>query len=105
MTSYSNLATISLRVFAEKPQMALAELPKKVYNIRDAGKKKSAGMAASLFHSNTKWQFIFGCILIALVIIAVIVLISASLGASSCPAEKRRRRSCMDWSRSTTGRS
>ena len=42
--------------------------------------KKPAGMAASLFNSNTKWQFLFGCILIVLVIVAVIVLISASLG-------------------------
>ena len=33
----------------------------------------------NLFHSDTKWQFLFGCILIALVIIAVIVLISSSL--------------------------
>ena len=47
-----------------------------------SGKKKSSGMAASLFHSNTKWQFIFGCVLIVLVIVAVIVLISASLGKS-----------------------
>ena len=45
-----------------------------------SGKKKTGGMAASLFHSNTKWQFIFGCVLIVLVIVAVIVLISASLG-------------------------
>lgn len=32
--------------------------------------------------SNAKWQFIFGCVLIAAVIIAVIVLITASLGSS-----------------------
>ena len=47
-----------------------------------SGKKKRSGMAASLFHSNTKWQFIFGCVLIVLVIVAVIVLITASLGKS-----------------------
>lgn len=38
---------------------------------------------APLFNSNTKWQFIFGCILILLVIIAVIVLITASLGPTA----------------------
>ncbi len=37
-------------------------------------------MAAGLFQSNAKWQFLFGCILILLVIVAVIILISASLG-------------------------
>lgn len=44
-----------------------------------SGKKSTAGMAASLFNSNTRWQFLFGCVLIVLVIVAVIVLISASL--------------------------
>ena len=48
---------------------------------------KSSGKAAALFNSNTKWQFIFGCILIVLVIVAVIVLISASLGPASKPVE------------------
>lgn len=48
----------------------------------------SGGKAAALFSSNTKWQFIFGCILIVLVIVAVIILISASLGpASKKPVE------------------
>lgn len=35
--------------------------------------------AAAPANSSTKWQFIFGCILIVLVIVAVIVLISSSL--------------------------
>ena len=34
-------------------------------------------------NSNTRWQFIFGCILILAVIIAVIILISASIGGNS----------------------
>ena len=42
---------------------------------------------APLFNSNTKWQFIFGCILIVLVIVAVIILITASLGPTSKPVE------------------
>lgn len=36
--------------------------------------------------SNTQWQFIFGCVLVAAVIIAVIVLISASLKGSATKA-------------------
>ena len=59
-------------------------LPPKVAANADTGtvqrEKKTSGVAASLFRSNTKWQFLFGCILIVLVIVAVIVLISASLG-------------------------
>jgi len=39
--------------------------------------------AAARANSNTRWQFIFGCILIIAVIIAVIVLISASLGGGN----------------------
>jgi len=35
--------------------------------------------AAARANTNTKWQFIFGCILVAAVIIAVIILITASL--------------------------
>ena len=54
---------------------------------RPASGKSSGGRAAALFSSNTKWQFIFGCILIVLVIVAVIVLISASLGPASKPVE------------------
>ena len=50
---------------------------------RPSGGKKSGGKAAALFNSNTKWQFLFGCILIVLVIVAVIVLISASLGPTA----------------------
>jgi hypothetical protein len=49
--------------------------------------RAAGGKAAALFNSNTKWQFIFGCILIVLVIVAVIVLISASLGPASKPVE------------------
>lgn len=42
-----------------------------------------AGTAANRrANSNTQMQFIFGCVLVALVIVAVIVLISASLGTS-----------------------
>ena len=52
---------------------------------RPSSGKASGGKAAALFNSNTKWQFIFGCILIVLVIVAVIVLISASLGPASKP--------------------
>ena len=48
---------------------------------------KSGGMAASLFQANTRWQFLFGCVLILLVIIAVIVLISTSLNGSKKPVE------------------
>lgn len=45
-----------------------------------SGKKGfSIPAPAELFHSNTRWQFLFGCILVLLVIVAVIVLISASL--------------------------
>ena len=54
---------------------------------RPASGKPAGGRAAALFSSNTKWQFIFGCILIVLVIVAVIVLISASLGPASKPVE------------------
>lgn len=54
---------------------------------RQSSGKSSGGKAAALFNSNTKWQFIFGCILIVLVIVAVIVLISASLGPASKPVE------------------
>lgn len=45
------------------------------------GRKKPALMpqAAQMFRSDTRWQFLFGCILIVLVIVAVIVLISTSL--------------------------
>jgi len=51
---------------------------------RPAGSgKRPGGKAAALFSSNTKWQFLFGCILIVLVIVAVIILISASLGPSA----------------------
>ena len=45
----------------------------------NTAKKSASGMAAGLFRSNTNWQFLFGCILILLIIVAVIVLISASL--------------------------
>ena len=54
---------------------------------RSTSGKSSGGKAAALFNSNTKWQFIFGCILIVLVIVAVIVLISVSLGPASKPVE------------------
>ena len=50
-------------------------------------KAKSGGMAASLFQSNTRWQFLFGCVLIVLVIVAVIVLISTSLNGAKKPVE------------------
>ena len=46
---------------------------------------RSGGMAASLFQSNTRWQFLFGCVLILLVIVAVIVLITTSLKGSKEP--------------------
>ena len=52
-----------------------------------APRKRASGKTAPLFNSNTKWQFIFGCILIVLVIVAVIILISASLGPASKPVE------------------
>ena len=52
-----------------------------------APRKSGSGKTAPLFNSNTKWQFIFGCILIVLVIVAVIILISASLGPASKPVE------------------
>ena len=47
--------------------------------VTDRKKTSSAGRPAQLFRSNTRWQFLFGCILIVLVIAAVIVLVSASL--------------------------
>ena len=37
--------------------------------------------AAARANSNTRWQFIFGCILIVAVIVAVIILVSASIGS------------------------
>ena len=55
--------------------------------VRPSAGKSTAGKAAALFNSNTKWQFIFGCVLIVLVIVAVIVLISASLGPAAKPVE------------------
>lgn len=42
----------------------------------------AAGAAVNPLQSDTKWQFLFGCILIALVIIAVIVLITFSLNTA-----------------------
>lgn len=48
---------------------------------------RGGGMAANLFQSNTRWQFLFGCILILLVIVAVIVLIATSLKGSKEPVE------------------
>lgn len=48
---------------------------------------RSGGMAANLFQSNTRWQFLFGCILILLVIVAVIVLIATSLKGGKKPAD------------------
>ena len=48
---------------------------------------RSSGKSAALFNSNTKWQFIFGCILIVLVIVAVIILITTSLGPVAKPVE------------------
>ena len=53
----------------------------------NAPRKSTSGRTVPLFNSNTKWQFIFGCILIVLVIVAVIILISASLGPASKPVE------------------
>lgn len=48
-----------------------------------SAKAASASAAAvNPLRSDTKWQFIFGCILIALIIIAVIVLISFSLDSA-----------------------
>ena len=52
-----------------------------------APRRTGKGKTVPLFNSNTKWQFIFGCVLIVLVIVAVIVLISASLGPTSKPVE------------------
>ena len=50
-------------------------------------RRSGSGKTVPLFHSNAKWQFLFGCILIVLVIVAVIILISASLGPASKPVE------------------
>ncbi len=50
-----------------------------------APRRQSSGKTAPLFNSNTKWQFIFGCVLVILVIVAVIILISSSLGPTSKP--------------------
>ena len=50
-----------------------------------AGQRAKGGMAASLFQANTRWQFLFGCVLILLVIVAVIVLITTSLKGSKEP--------------------
>ena len=61
-----------------RPQSAKAAAPAQSA-AASSGKKPASGMAASLFNSNTRWQFLFGCVLIVLVIVAVIVLISASL--------------------------
>ena len=52
-----------------------------------AQRRSRSAKTLPLFNSNTKWQFIFGCILIVLVIVAVIILISASLGPASKPVE------------------
>lgn len=41
---------------------------------------KPGTAAAARMNANTKWQFIFGCILVAAVILAVIILITSSLG-------------------------
>lgn len=41
---------------------------------------KSGTAAYARANTNAKWQFIFGCILVAAVILAVIVLITSSLG-------------------------
>ena len=53
----------------------------------EAPRRSGPGKTAPLFNSNTRWQFIFGCILIVLVIVAVIILISASLGPAAKPVE------------------
>ena len=50
-----------------------------------APRRTASGKTAPLFNSNTKWQFIFGCVLVVLVIVAVIILISSSLGPASKP--------------------
>ena len=65
------------------PAAAAADAPARESAPRRTGK----GKTVPLFNSNTKWQFIFGCVLIVLVIVAVIVLISASLGPTSKPVE------------------
>jgi len=69
-------------VFAQDGKVP-SQQPKKTVPTAGAsgktGAKKPSGSMASLFQSNTKWQFLFGCVLILLVIVAVIVLISASL--------------------------
>ena len=65
------------------PAAAAAETPTGEQTPRRTG----SGKTVPLFNSNTKWQFIFGCILIVLVIVAVIILITASLGPQSKPVE------------------
>jgi len=67
----------------QAPTAAAAKAPGGEQTPRRTG----SGKTAPLFNSNTKWQFIFGCILIVLVIVAVIILITASLGPSSKPVE------------------
>ena len=68
---------------AEPKPAADAETPANEAAPRRSGSKKTA----PLFNSNTKWQFIFGCVLVVLVIVAVIILISASLGPATKPVE------------------
>ena len=72
---------------AQKHKNSSMPIPKTAANTETGSapvKRRKSGLtlppAAEMFHSNTRWQFLFGCILIALVIVAVIVLISASLG-------------------------
>ncbi len=69
--------------YCKSPRVKQTGRPAAAKAPASAAKTASAGTSAvNPLHSDTKWQFIFGCILIALVIIAVIVLISFSLDSA-----------------------
>ncbi len=71
-----------------KPKAEPTPAPDAETPAREAAPRRSgSGKTAPLFNSNTKWQFIFGCVLVVLVIVAVIILVSASLGPVAKPVE------------------
>ena len=71
----------------QKPERAPTAAAAETSGGEQTPHRTGSGKTVPLFNSNTKWQFIFGCILIVLVIVAVIILISASLGPAAKPVE------------------
>ena len=80
----------------QKTERAPAAAAADTSNGEQTPRRTGSGKTVPLFNSNTKWQFIFGCILIVLVIVAVIVLITASLGPTSKPVETPEPRTQYD---------